>query len=42
LLPASTAGVVEVRHARAGGTGLVTPSVGAASYYFKVTARRSG
>jgi hypothetical protein len=42
LLPASTAGVVEVRHARAGGTGLVTPSVGAGSYYFQVTARRSG
>lgn len=42
LLPASTAGVVEVRHCRAGGTGLVTPSVGAGSSYFKVTARRSG
>lgn len=42
LLPESTAGVVEIRHCRAGGTGLITPSVGAASYYFKVTARRSG
>jgi hypothetical protein len=39
-LPASTAGVVEVRHVRTGGTGVVTPSAGGSSWYQQITALR--